>query len=70
MERVKGALRYAKCPICNDKIAIKSGDPYWRGSGVHFNGIKRCIGKYSIQISEYEFNFSPQSEDKNLPFQK
>lgn len=50
------SVRYSKCPVCNDKIAIKKGDPHWRGEGVHFNDTKRCKGKYSVDISEEEYN--------------
>ena len=50
------SVRYAKCPVCNDKIAIRSGDPYWRGKGIHFNDTKRCSGTYSVDISEKEYN--------------
>ena len=55
VEEVK-STRYAKCHICGDKIAIKEGDPYWRGKGVHFVGSKACKGTYSLQISEEEYN--------------
>lgn len=49
-------VKYLRCPVCNDKIEIRKGDPYWRGKGVHFNHASvRCTGTYSLEITKEEY---------------